>query len=704
MPDTINFTVNETVDNVEITVINEVVEVNVIRQSCANILNHLSNTSNPHNTTAAQVGAPSGSGTSTGSNTGDETTTTILNKIGDGSKISSSYLPAYVDDVLEFANFAALPVTGEQGIIYVTEDTNYSYRWSGSAYISLSNPLDYASQIEAEGNSENTKLMTSLRVFQNWFNNVSNYVLTALNTSSKTIIGAINELFSNKLDKLSVSYNSNITKTLDLNDVNRRIVFVNTNTKTLTIPTNLVDPIPVGSKIEITQYSTGSINLSYDIAVTVVSNIGFSTQLNGTYILTKTDVDTWTFEGFIYEGVRQPYTVYIDTTGAIGSDLTGMIENKLRPFQTFAAALSQIDNNNLWEFIFIDDGNINRTISGDMSNKKIKITCYNTGNSSFTFTGTSSVNQAIYLEIYTPNVDVIIAGTSYSVGASTLILNCKDLSFSGTNGAQGKLFSSNTVGFYSNVTCNAITVTAAQVYPLWLARLTLNVNILNITSTTLMGGSGGIQQIYEFYAKTIVVSGNCILFASHIYINCITQNVSGTGSLYILRTNSNTLDLMFMQGNIATTVNVYLIDNVNGTTLASCNVKVSGVYSDKYVTNPLLISRRVGGVQGTTCLITLKNFTGAISTDIIDSYNVTFINSNIFVNTFLATIPAGGYNILGMRFLGTNVIHQQTPGALINKTNTPLIADVLQNFGEIKTNATSLGTNVTINNNTPNTY
>ena len=38
----------------------------------ANLLNHLANTSNPHNTTAAQVGAPSGSGTSTGTNTGDQ--------------------------------------------------------------------------------------------------------------------------------------------------------------------------------------------------------------------------------------------------------------------------------------------------------------------------------------------------------------------------------------------------------------------------------------------------------------------------------------------------------------------------------------------------------------------------------------------------------------------------------------------------------
>jgi len=51
------------------------------------------------------------------------------------SKISSTYLPSYVDDVLEYANYAALPATGETGKIYVALDTNKTYRWSGSAYI-----------------------------------------------------------------------------------------------------------------------------------------------------------------------------------------------------------------------------------------------------------------------------------------------------------------------------------------------------------------------------------------------------------------------------------------------------------------------------------------------------------------------------------------------------------------------------------------
>lgn len=56
-------------------------------------------------------------------------------------KVPSAQLPSYVDDVLEFANKAAFPATGESGKIYIAIDTNKSYRWSGSAYTEISKSL-----------------------------------------------------------------------------------------------------------------------------------------------------------------------------------------------------------------------------------------------------------------------------------------------------------------------------------------------------------------------------------------------------------------------------------------------------------------------------------------------------------------------------------------------------------------------------------
>lgn len=50
-------------------------------------------------------------------------------------KVPAGQLPSYVDDVLEYANLASFPATGEAGKIYVALDTNKTYRWAGSAYI-----------------------------------------------------------------------------------------------------------------------------------------------------------------------------------------------------------------------------------------------------------------------------------------------------------------------------------------------------------------------------------------------------------------------------------------------------------------------------------------------------------------------------------------------------------------------------------------
>lgn len=51
--------------------------------------------------------------------------------------IPPSYLPSYVDDVEEYADFASLPAVGETGKIYVTLDDNKTYRWGGSTYVNI---------------------------------------------------------------------------------------------------------------------------------------------------------------------------------------------------------------------------------------------------------------------------------------------------------------------------------------------------------------------------------------------------------------------------------------------------------------------------------------------------------------------------------------------------------------------------------------
>lgn len=69
--------------------------------------------------------------------------------VDDNGKISTSALPAipqsllpsYVDDVLEYNSKSAFPAKGETGKIYVSTDTNLTYRWSGSTYTEISPSL-----------------------------------------------------------------------------------------------------------------------------------------------------------------------------------------------------------------------------------------------------------------------------------------------------------------------------------------------------------------------------------------------------------------------------------------------------------------------------------------------------------------------------------------------------------------------------------
>lgn len=55
--------------------------------------------------------------------------------------ISAANLPSYVDDVLEYASLSKFPTTGESGKIYTALDTNKIYRWSGSAYVIISETI-----------------------------------------------------------------------------------------------------------------------------------------------------------------------------------------------------------------------------------------------------------------------------------------------------------------------------------------------------------------------------------------------------------------------------------------------------------------------------------------------------------------------------------------------------------------------------------
>ena len=61
--------------------------------------------------------------------------------LSDNGKVPANQLPSYVDDVLEYGTLSTFPVTGETDKIYVAQDTNLTYRWSGTRYVEISQSI-----------------------------------------------------------------------------------------------------------------------------------------------------------------------------------------------------------------------------------------------------------------------------------------------------------------------------------------------------------------------------------------------------------------------------------------------------------------------------------------------------------------------------------------------------------------------------------
>ena len=81
----------------------------------------------------------------------------------DGSGlVPAAQLPSYVDDVIEVADFASLPGTGETGKIYVTIDNGKTFRWTGSVYVEISTLAEAEIKALYEANADTNAFTDAL--------------------------------------------------------------------------------------------------------------------------------------------------------------------------------------------------------------------------------------------------------------------------------------------------------------------------------------------------------------------------------------------------------------------------------------------------------------------------------------------------------------------------------------------------------------
>lgn len=91
--------------------------------------------------------------------------------------VPSSQLPSYVDDVLSYPTFNNFPLYGEEGKIYITEDTNITYRWAGESigYVEISKSIGLGeNESTAFPGNRGKKVEDGLEEHINDFNNPHN--------------------------------------------------------------------------------------------------------------------------------------------------------------------------------------------------------------------------------------------------------------------------------------------------------------------------------------------------------------------------------------------------------------------------------------------------------------------------------------------------------------------------------------------------
>lgn len=209
-------------------------------------------------------------------------------------KVPSSQLPSYVDDVLEFANLAAFPATGESGKIYVALDTNLQYRWSGSAYMQIGGGK--SQQIRAFYPSWN---FNALNTWRSWNRNTSNMLVSDVNQSLGT--GVIPSSF-----------------------VDSNFILITNATKLKKVYWSLRDPASSGMPtIEI-----------YIKSFTFNNGVGRGSERNNQVLIQE----SWNLPGVSVNGYKDDFTIaahtldaitgiqiaYRQTTGTIGVPIQGV--------------------------------------------------------------------------------------------------------------------------------------------------------------------------------------------------------------------------------------------------------------------------------------------------------------------------------------------------------------------------------------------
>ena len=192
-------------------------------------------------------------------------------------KVPSSQLPSYVDDVLEYANLAAFPVTGTTATIYLALDTNLTYRWGGSSYVEISPSLALGETSSSAYRGDRGKIaydhsqLTSGNPHNVTKSDVGLSNCDNTSDANKPISSATQTALNDKSDK-NITLERKTASYVGVASDNGKLIEMNVATaNTYTINSGIFS---AGNQILISQYGAGQTTITAGAGVTLRSSGG----------------------------------------------------------------------------------------------------------------------------------------------------------------------------------------------------------------------------------------------------------------------------------------------------------------------------------------------------------------------------------------------------------------------------------------------
>ncbi len=243
-----------------------------------------------------------------------------------GGLVPSAQLPSYVDDVLEYADLASLPGTGETGKIYVTLDSSRQYRWSGSAYVELvASPGTTDNVPEGSTNLYHTAarvrdtVLTGFSLADTAVVAAADSVLQAIgklagrlalafdranHTGSQAIstVTGLQTALDGKAATTTARTISGTSGTLVPADAGNIVLCTSASAVSLTIQLEATAAWPAASVVTIIQLGTGIVTVTDGSGITVNVFSGLTKALRGQYAqaaLARSAADTFALAGLL---------------------------------------------------------------------------------------------------------------------------------------------------------------------------------------------------------------------------------------------------------------------------------------------------------------------------------------------------------------------------------------------------------------------